>query len=154
MTPQPHRGPPSTRCPHRVTPTSRHRAAAAFVGVMMQLTYVVETAPTHAVDDGPGDEPGGAAAGWAADWEPADEAGGPERQLDELQQLHAVRQAMDRLDARCRDLLALLFRDEDEHVGYDEVARRMAMPVGSIGPTRNRCLGKLRRLVEPGARRP
>ena len=30
---------------------------------------------------------------------------------------------------------------------YDEVARRMDMPVGSIGPTRARCLGKLRRLV-------
>jgi len=31
MTPRPRRDPPSTRCPHRVTPTSRHRAAAAFV---------------------------------------------------------------------------------------------------------------------------
>lgn len=34
----------------------RATPAAAFVGVMMQLTYVVETAPTHAVDDGPGDD--------------------------------------------------------------------------------------------------
>ena len=41
----------------------------------------------------------------------------------------------------------MVFRDEDDHLGYDEVARRLAIPVGSIGPTRSRCLGKLRRLV-------
>lgn len=31
----------------------RGGAAAAFVGVMMELTYVVETAPTHALEDSP-----------------------------------------------------------------------------------------------------
>jgi RNA polymerase sigma factor (sigma-70 family) len=67
--------------------------------------------------------------------------------LEELQQLDLVRGGLDRLDTRCRDLLLLLFRDEDEHVPYDEVARRLAIPVGSVGPTRARCLGKLRRLV-------
>lgn len=82
-----------------------------------------------------------------ADWEPADDASGPERQLDDLQQLHAVRQALDRLDARCRDLLALLFADDDQRVPYEEVGRRLGLPVGSIGPTRARCLGKLRGLI-------
>ena len=77
----------------------------------------------------------------------ADEAPQAEQALSDLQQLHLLRRGLDRLDARCRDLLLLLFSDEDERVGYDEVARRMAMPVGSIGPTRSRCLGKLRGLV-------
>ena len=36
----------------------------------------------------------------------------------------------------------------NEKLPYDEVARRMEMPAGSLGPTRARCLGKLRKLVE------
>lgn len=78
----------------------------------------------------------------------ADETPLAEEALSELQQLHRLRQGMDRLDERCRDLLLLVFRDDDDPVPYDEVARRMGMPAGSIGPTRSRCLGKLRRLLE------
>jgi RNA polymerase sigma factor (sigma-70 family) len=84
----------------------------------------------------------------AADWEPADDAHGPEQQIDDLQQLHAVRLALDKLDPRCRDLLNLLFTDADLRVPYEEVARRLGVPVGSIGPTRARCLGKLRGLLD------
>ena len=83
----------------------------------------------------------------AAEWDIADEAPIAEEALAELQQLNRLRMAMDRLDARCRDLLLLLFRDEDDKLSYDEVARRMATTVGSIGPTRSRCLDKLRRFV-------
>jgi len=78
----------------------------------------------------------------------ADEAPLAEEALSELQQLHRLRNGVDRLDGRCRDLLQMLFRDDDDRVAYDEVATRLAMPVGSIGPTRSRCLAKLRRLVE------
>lgn len=85
----------------------------------------------------------------APDWDPVDEADGPEQQLDDLQQLHAVRRALDRMDERCRNLLGLLFNDSDERVPYEEVARRLGLPVGSIGPTRARCLGKLRGLLQP-----
>jgi len=74
----------------------------------------------------------------------ADDGPLPEEALADLQQMHRLRLALDSLDARCRDLLLLLFRDEDDAVPYEEVARRMAMPVGSIGPTRSRCLEKLR----------
>lgn len=77
-----------------------------------------------------------------------DDAPLAEDALSDLQQLDLLRSSMDRLDERCRDLLLMVFRDEDDHLGYDEVARRLAIPVGSIGPTRSRCLGKLRRLVE------
>jgi chemosensory pili system protein ChpA (sensor histidine kinase/response regulator) len=40
-----------------------------------------------------------------------------------------------------------LFRDDDDKVPYEEVGQRLGMSVGSIGPTRSRCLGKLRGLV-------
>lgn len=79
--------------------------------------------------------------------EVADDSPLPEEALIELQQVNQVRQALERLDSRCRELLLLLFRDKEEAVPYDEVARRMAMPVGSIGPTRSRCIEKLRALA-------
>lgn len=77
----------------------------------------------------------------------ADDSPIAEQVLEELQQLNWLRNALERLDARCRDLLLLIFRDEDDKLSYDEVARRLGTPVGSIGPTRARCLDKLRRLA-------
>lgn len=71
-----------------------------------------------------------------------------EQALAELQQLELLRRGLEGLEERCRSLLRLLFRDDDERVDYANVARELAIPVGSIGPTRARCLGKLRRLME------
>jgi RNA polymerase sigma factor (sigma-70 family) len=59
----------------------------------------------------------------------------------------AVREAMTRLDDRCRDLLTALFLSADQPA-YDEIARRVGMPVGSIGPTRARCFKKLEAILE------
>ena len=67
--------------------------------------------------------------------------------LSDLQQLNLLRNAMDRLDTRCRELLLMVFCDESQKLSYDEVARRLGSPVGSIGPTRSRCLDKLRTLA-------
>lgn len=92
-----------------------------------------------------GDDGDGPVAGLADHL--ADEAPLAEDQLSDLQQLHALRLAMDRLDDRCRQLLQLVFRDEDERLPYDEVGRRLGMPTGSVGPTRVRCLDKLRQLL-------
>ena len=78
-------------------------------------------------------------------WDMADDALLPEEVLSELQQQDALRTALEKLDARCQQLLKLLFRDDDERLGYDEIASRMGMPLGSIGPSRARCLDKLRR---------
>jgi RNA polymerase sigma factor (sigma-70 family) len=78
----------------------------------------------------------------------ADEAAGAEERIEELQQLHLLRLALERLDTRCRNLLQLLFRDADERVPYEDVAAQLSVPLGSIGPTRARCLAKLRRLLE------
>jgi RNA polymerase sigma factor (sigma-70 family) len=76
--------------------------------------------------------------------EPPSEDPLPEALLSDLQQLHRVRLALERIDERCRTLLALLFADEDERLPYPELAAKVGMPVGSLGPTRGRCLQKLR----------
>lgn len=82
----------------------------------------------------------------SADWDVPDEALLPEEALAELQQQNQVRNALERLDERCRSLLSMLFSDDD-NVPYADIARRLGVSVGSIGPTRARCLEKLRRLV-------
>jgi RNA polymerase sigma factor (sigma-70 family) len=88
------------------------------------------------------------------EWDLADDSPRAEQLLDDLQQLHRLRLGLERLDERCRALLTLVFRDEDERLGYDEIGRRLDLPVGSIGPTRARCLGKLRKLLPPDGREP
>lgn len=85
------------------------------------------------------------------DYDIADDSLLPEEALAELQQLDQVRHALDRLEERCRELLLMLFRDADDKLPYDEVAQRLGMSVGSIGPTRSRCLAKLRLLLDPAA---
>jgi RNA polymerase sigma factor (sigma-70 family) len=55
----------------------------------------------------------------------------------------ALREAFADLPQGCRRLIALLI--EDPPVPYAEISARLGMPVGSIGPTRSRCLDKLRR---------
>lgn len=59
----------------------------------------------------------------------------------------ALKQALRQLSTRCQELLHLLFLDE-EQPDYDEISRRLHIPKGSIGPTRNRCLQRLRSLLE------
>lgn len=57
-----------------------------------------------------------------------------------------VRAAFDRLPERCQQLLRLLMVDEPP--SYEELSAALGMPIGSIGPTRGRCLDKLRVLLE------
>ena len=59
----------------------------------------------------------------------------------------ALQQGLARLDNRCRELLRLLFLDTDEP-SYEQVCARLNMSIGSIGPTRSRCLRKLRTILE------
>jgi RNA polymerase sigma factor (sigma-70 family) len=70
----------------------------------------------------------------------------PDEMLVRLEEQHAVRTAVAALDERCRCLLTLLFYRSDPPP-YAEVARALNMTEGSIGPTRARCLQKLRRLL-------
>ena len=54
--------------------------------------------------------------------------------------------AVAQLNERCQRLLRVVAFEE--RPDYARLAQDMAMPVGSIGPTRQRCLGKLRALLE------
>ncbi len=55
-------------------------------------------------------------------------------------------ETVNRLDDRCQRLLRVVAFDE--RPDYARIAKDLAMPIGSIGPTRQRCLGKLRALLE------
>ncbi|GIF78426.1 RNA polymerase sigma factor [Asanoa siamensis] len=54
----------------------------------------------------------------------------------------AVRAAFENLPEHCRRLLSLLFGDPP--TPYTEISSSTGTPVGAIGPTRRRCLDKLR----------
>lgn len=58
----------------------------------------------------------------------------------------ALWRAVDALNDACRRLLRVLIADPPPT--YDEVSAALDMPVGSIGPTRGRCLERLRGLVD------
>ena len=57
-----------------------------------------------------------------------------------------VRDTIAEMPERCRRLLSLLYLDSG-NPSYEEISVKMSMPVPSIGPTRARCLDKLRRLL-------
>ena len=54
----------------------------------------------------------------------------------------ALRAAFAELSERCREILSLLFSEDAP--AYAEASITLGMPVGSIGPTRQRCLQTLR----------
>jgi RNA polymerase sigma factor (sigma-70 family) len=71
----------------------------------------------------------------------------PEALLSELQQHDRLRRAVDRLDPKTRQFVELLFLQEDP-LPYAEIAARLGIAEGSIGPTRARCLAKLRTILD------
>lgn len=70
----------------------------------------------------------------------------PDHSLVLSQTQRSVRAALARLGGRCQRLLTLLTASES--VNYEEVSTLMDLPIGSIGPTRARCLEKLRNTNE------
>ncbi len=61
------------------------------------------------------------------------------------EQVGAIRRAAEQLSPRCQHLLGLLMGDDD--LPYKVIADQLGMPIGSIGPTRGRCLEHLRQLL-------
>lgn len=55
-------------------------------------------------------------------------------------------QGLASLDKRCRDLLTALYFETDRPV-YADIAAKFGMPVGSVGPTRARCLDRLKQFM-------
>lgn len=56
-----------------------------------------------------------------------------------------IRRAVRHLGERCQELLTLLYSSDE--LSYHEIAQLLEMPIGSIGPTRARCLDRLRVLA-------
>ncbi len=77
--------------------------------------------------------------------------GEPEAQDDDdlrrWERQDVVRTALETLGDPCRSLLVAVFK-RTEGEGYADVARRLGVPVGSIGPTRGRCFRKLEVILD------
>jgi len=87
------------------------------------------------VDQRPGHVPGG------IDREP-----GPEGHLLRVERDSLLWEAFTRLDERCQQILRILVTEaQDGPPAYREAAGLLRMPTGSLGPTRGRCLERLRR---------
>jgi RNA polymerase sigma factor (sigma-70 family) len=71
----------------------------------------------------------------------------PDEVLLSLERAQQAQQALLTLGERCRRLLAYFFY-EDPAPDYAEIARREGVPIGSLGPTRARCLAQMRRYFE------
>ncbi len=86
-----------------------------------------------------------------ADLLPADEASPElaaleaERESHEAHRMKQMWRAFRELPARCQQLLRVLMATH--RPSYAEAAAALDVPVGSIGPTRARCLAQLRRLI-------
>jgi RNA polymerase sigma factor (sigma-70 family) len=84
-----------------------------------------------------------------ADFDPDEastDAASPELALLDAERDRQLWSALRALSQRCRSLLAVLAYSPD--AGYAEIAGLFGIPVGSIGPTRARCLEHLRRRLE------
>ena len=71
----------------------------------------------------------------------------PTETLAEMEREQLVREAMDQLPPRCREMIELLFF-EHPPLPYSEVASRLRLAKGSIGFIRGRCLKRLKRILE------
>jgi RNA polymerase sigma factor (sigma-70 family) len=83
----------------------------------------------------------------AAEIEAADPDALPEDEMLALERQYVVRAAVDQLPPRCRGLIEALFTDAHEQTSYQQLADRLGVPMNSLGPTRARCLSRLRHLL-------
>ena len=73
---------------------------------------------------------------------PGQQTGMAEHELLRAERDAALHEAFTRLPPSCQRLIAMLI--EDPPVPYAQISAQLGIPVGSIGPSRGRCLEKLR----------
>ena len=66
-------------------------------------------------------------------------------QLDESRR--DVRAAFGRLDPQCREIITVLVL-ADPPMPYEAASERLGRPIGSLGPSRRRCLQKMKSLLD------
>lgn len=76
------------------------------------------------------------------------DARAPDQRLLANERTQAVRLGLARISEDCRALITLLVSDPP--LSYAEIAAALDRPVGSIGPTRQRCLDHLRSQLPTG----
>jgi RNA polymerase sigma factor (sigma-70 family) len=69
-----------------------------------------------------------------------------DERIGAIENEYLVERALLDLPERCRTMIDLLYRHPSQP-SYAEIAQRLGIPVSSIGPTRARCLEKLRKLL-------
>lgn len=84
----------------------------------------------------------------SSDAEPLDPRPLPDDVVLALERQHLVRRAVAQLSPRCRELVVRLFGAGAPPTSYHDLAALLGMPTNSLGPTRTRCLGQLRRLLD------
>lgn len=72
----------------------------------------------------------------------------PEEEILALERQRVVRAAVDKLSANCRQLIEALFSDAAQQPTYQQLAAGLGRPMNSLGPTRARCLERLRRFLQ------
>jgi RNA polymerase sigma factor (sigma-70 family) len=121
---------------HLVEQLPRLRVPAALAGWIVTTTRrecLRLLRVTHRVE--PADGVGEAAG-------PADDQQDIDERLLAYERNVALRAAFAQLPPRCQHLLSLLM--QDPVVPYSVISIRLGMPHGSVGPTRARCLDRLR----------
>jgi RNA polymerase sigma factor (sigma-70 family) len=76
-----------------------------------------------------------------------DRAALPPETLEALERAQDIRDAVEALPERCRELVLRLFVD-DPPLPYAEIARSLGLAEGSIGALRGRCLDRLKHEIE------
>jgi RNA polymerase sigma factor (sigma-70 family) len=76
--------------------------------------------------------------------EPVDVQAPADEQLFELERAQILESSLAEMPEPCQSILRA-FLGEGE--SYHQIAARLGVPIGSLGPTRARCLTKLRKLV-------
>jgi RNA polymerase sigma factor (sigma-70 family) len=71
----------------------------------------------------------------------------PDHVLSQLQDEQILREAIQGLAPRCRELVHMLFFEHPPRP-YEEIAERLGLATGSIGFIRGRCLEKLRQHLQ------
>ena len=124
---------------HLVRHLDTLRAPAALPGWLATTTRRACDRKVRSTADSP-------AARWYlldADILPDKRAATADQELLEAERHAALREALAALPPSGRQLIAMLTADPP--VPYTEISARLGIPVGSIGPTRRRCLDKIRR---------
>lgn len=76
----------------------------------------------------------------------ANEEANAEEEAIRSVEAHEVRIALADLPGKCKRLLSMLFGENT--ASYQQISSDLGIPIGAIGPTRARCIDKLRTILQ------